>query len=165
MWSPSLQPDSVLFKNVTVWYSGFLPSSARDEETAAMVDGLCSSLFSPLCFTVTETKVHILPRRPLFDAVCTPQQCWGTFVIAILWNRWYRYIPNVYCIAVWAEVMSYMLQTFHSRKLKSTHKLWTRFRSHLDLHQVRLEEDPSGIKASSKKNFVSWTKCADFFFL
>ncbi len=47
MQSPSLQPASVLFKSVTVF--DCFASSARDEESAAMVDGFCRSQFPLLC--------------------------------------------------------------------------------------------------------------------
>ncbi len=71
-----------LFKSVTVRNSDCLPSSVRGEERAAMVDGLCSSQFPPLCFTVAETKLHYTAWESSFDTVTFPRRYWGTFDIA-----------------------------------------------------------------------------------
>ncbi len=43
----------------------FIPSSVCDEEKAAMVGGLCSSQFPPLCSTAAETKLHFFLGRPI----------------------------------------------------------------------------------------------------
>ncbi len=43
--------------------SDCFPSSAYDEGTVAMVDGLCSSQFPPLCFTAAETKLLFFPGK------------------------------------------------------------------------------------------------------
>ncbi len=64
MWFSSLQPASVLFR-VTILPCSLdcFPSSAHDKGRSAMVDGLCSSQFPPLCFTAAETKLHFLLGR------------------------------------------------------------------------------------------------------
>ncbi len=58
---------SVLFKSVDrkVCDLDCSPFSTRDEERAAMVDGLCSSESPAPCFTVAETKQNFLPGRPI----------------------------------------------------------------------------------------------------
>ncbi len=56
--SRSPQPASVWLKSLSD--SDCFLSSARDEET--VVSGLCSSQFSPLCFTVAKTNFSLCPK-------------------------------------------------------------------------------------------------------